>query len=86
MDPPSTDPEYNLKKFKQLVSERYTISRYTSTSYKDVGEMTPIERRYLIDFLKEEFDTAKENNKKLEEQILAKQKSVTNTKPINIRR
>jgi hypothetical protein len=52
------DPQYTSDgqlyaplRFKQIVEERYLISKYLHTSYTDLGEVTPTERRYLIEFL-----------------------------------
>ena len=36
--------------------ERYIISKHTNTSYLDVGDITPTERAYLIEFIKEDLE------------------------------
>ncbi len=41
--------------YKRLVKEAYYITKNTSTSYNEVLDMTPIERKYMLDFLTEEF-------------------------------
>lgn len=41
-------------RFKELVKERYLISKNLNTSYKDAGEITPLERRYLLELLVED--------------------------------
>ena len=45
---------YGPERFKQIVQERYVISKMINTSYNDVGEITPLERRYIMEFLIEE--------------------------------
>lgn len=42
------------EQFKAIVNERYQISKHTHTSYTDVGEITPTERAYLMQFLVED--------------------------------
>ena len=51
-----TDMAQNSEKFKQLVKERYYISKYTNISYSDTGGMTPLERDYLAGFILEEME------------------------------
>lgn len=57
------------KRFKQLVLERFYISANTNTSYVDVGQMTPEERKIVISFIKEqkraESEAINEANSKL---------------------
>ena len=62
MDPlTTTDGQpYGPERYKQIVQERYIISKNCNTSYKDVGDMTPTEREYILSFIKEEFDKHKE--------------------------
>lgn len=45
---------YAPKRFKNLVKERYLISKHTNTSYKDTDTMTPVERQYILEFIEEE--------------------------------
>lgn len=42
------------KRFKEIVKERYLISKNLNTSYNEVGQITPIEREYLLEFLNDE--------------------------------
>ena len=42
---------YGPERFKQIVEERYEISKTINTSYNDVGKMTPRERKYILDFI-----------------------------------
>lgn len=55
----STTPDGNLycpQLFKKLVNDCYLISKFIHTSYNDVLELTPIEKNYLIDFIKQDND------------------------------
>ena len=61
------DPKYNKdgtlyghKRFKEIVRERYFISKKCHTSYNEVGEITPYERKYLIEFIIEEIEKEKQ--------------------------
>lgn len=40
--------------YKDLVEQRWTISHYLNTSYSDTGNITPLERKYLLQFTAEE--------------------------------
>ena len=71
MDPLLTDDgrPYAPVRFKEIVRERYEISKRLHTSYNEVGEMTPTERSYILDFILED-------SKRQEEMIeQAKQKA-----------
>lgn len=46
-------------RFKDIVKERYLISRNMNTSYNDLGEITPTERYYLLEFINEELEMKK---------------------------
>lgn len=59
---------YGPHRYKEIVKERYTISKYCNTSYADLANVTPLERSYLLDFAREEYET----NKRLSEEIKAK--------------
>jgi len=51
---------YGPERFKNIVQERYFISKKCNTSYNDVGEMTPIERKYIIGFILDEIEKEKQ--------------------------
>ena len=74
MDPQLTKDgkPYGPIRYKEKVKERYILSKHMHTSYKDTGEITPVERQYLIEFLAE--DVKKQN----EEMEKLKQKSRSN--------
>ena len=62
LDPPLTSDgkPYAQSRYKDLVRERYLISKSTNTSYLDAGKITPLEKRYILSFIKEEIDKTKE--------------------------
>lgn len=51
---------YGPYRYKEIVRECYSISKNCNTSYADVIEMTPRERDYLIEFMVEDANRAKE--------------------------
>lgn len=62
MDPQLTNDgkPYGPVRFKEIVKERYLISKNINTSYNDTGQITPLERRYIIEFMYEEVKKQKE--------------------------
>lgn len=70
MDPLLTEDgrPYGPTRYKNIVSERYYVSKYCNTSYKDVGEMTPVERRYLLEFITDELQKQKDAIEKTRKQ------------------
>lgn len=54
---------------KQLTKESFYISKYTNTSYKDVLEMSALERKYLLEFIVEDFKRQKEVREAFEASI-----------------
>ena len=53
MDPQTTSDNkpYGPVRYKEIVRERYLISKHTNTSYSDTKDITPIEREYLLEFI-----------------------------------
>lgn len=45
---------YSVERFKEIVKERYVISTKSNIPYSDVGDMTPIEREYVLQFIQED--------------------------------
>lgn len=45
---------YAPHRFKEITKERYLISKYCNTSYKDLDNVSPLERAYLLEFIYEE--------------------------------
>ena len=80
---PTLNPDgtpYAPKRFKDIVYERYFISSQCNTSYNDVGRMTPLERKYVTEFIIEKLE---KEQKALED---AQKKKKNNHTPINLRR
>lgn len=55
---------YATERYKQIIEERYQITKYCNTSYEDSGNMTPSERRYLLQFIKNDLE---KNDKMMQE-------------------
>lgn len=47
-------------RLKQIIKENYILTKHLHTSYKDLIDMTPTERKYLLEFLIEEFKRQRE--------------------------
>lgn len=47
---------YAPYRYKEIVEERYQISKHIHTSYADLGEITPLERKYLLEFIKRDIE------------------------------
>lgn len=62
MDPQKTrdGKPYGPIRYEELVKERYIISKIINTSYDDTGKLTPIERKYILNYIIEEFNKEKE--------------------------
>ncbi len=56
LDPISTSDgrPYGPHRFREITKERYLISKYSHTSYKDLDKVTPMERAYLLEFIYDE--------------------------------
>lgn len=69
MDPQLTKDgkPYGPWRYKEIVKERYILSKHTHTSYKDLGSITPTERQYLIEFLSEDIKKQNEEMEKLKQ-------------------
>ena len=61
MDPQLTEDghPYGPKRYRDIVKERYYVSKYCNTSYNDVGDMAPLERRYVLEFITNELEKQK---------------------------
>jgi hypothetical protein len=51
---------YGPERFKEIVKERYLISKQVNTSYEELGDITPLERKYLLGFIKEDLERKQE--------------------------
>lgn len=52
----SDSKKYCIERYKELTRGRYLISKYCNTSYNDVGDISPLERDYIIGFITEELE------------------------------
>ena len=71
---------YGPERYKQIVRERYIISKSINTSYIDVGQITPLERRYILEFMQEDAKKLQERMKDSEN--TAKKIPVPRARPI----
>lgn len=55
---------YKPERYKDIVKERYLISRHINTSYSDLDNITPLERRYLLDFIEDDLKRRHEEMQK----------------------
>ena len=62
LDPQSTKDgkPYGPYRYKNIVKERYYISKNTNISYTDTGNMTPLEREYIMEFVTDDLKKTKE--------------------------
>ena len=69
LDPQLIDhPEKASKQYKELVRERYLITKNTNTSYIETGDITPLERRYIFEFIMDELQKQKEAYDKIKQE------------------
>ena len=62
MDPilTSDGKPYAPLRFKEITRERYLISKYSHTSYKDLDDVSPTERAYILEFIYDELQKEQE--------------------------
>lgn len=65
---------YGPEKFKQIVKERYLITKHTNTSYSDTGGITPTERDLLLQFISEDLQKTKEAIEESEKKVKSKKR------------
>lgn len=75
LDPQLTNDgkPYGPFRYKEIVKERWFISKNINTSYNDLGKITPRERDYLLEFIVDE-------QKRTEEYIKKQRQTMTNNK------
>ena len=71
MDPQLTSDGklYAPLRYRQIVEERYQISKHTNTSYTDLANITPTERTYLLEFIKRDLEHEQEIIRKKAEEL-----------------
>lgn len=63
------DPSKAPELYKDLVRERYIITKHTNTSYSDTADISYAERNYLIQFIAEDLQRKKEMYDEAKEQM-----------------
>lgn len=58
---------YGPIRYEEIVKERYLISKWIHTSYNDVGKLTPLERKYILKYIIDEFNKEKEKLESLKQ-------------------
>lgn len=71
MDPPLTSDgrPYGPVRYEQIVEECYTISKRVNTSYLDLMKVTPLERTYLLKFIKRDIERENEIYEKQRQEL-----------------
>lgn len=66
MDPQLTfdGRPYAPERYQQIVEERYIISKHIHTSYQDIGDISPTERKYLLEFIRKDLEREQEVREK----------------------
>lgn len=59
-------------RYKNIVRERFDITKHTHISYNDTGKMTPLEREYILQFIIEDKTKQKEDLEKLKQHFPSK--------------
>ena len=55
-------------RYAEIVEERYLISKFIHTSYGDLADVTPLERKYLLEYIKRDIERENEIKRKAKEQ------------------
>jgi hypothetical protein len=76
LDPQSTEDgrPYGPVRYKDIVKERYIISKHTNTSYEGTLNITPLERGYILEFITDDLQRQKELYDKAREEAKNKNK------------
>ena len=69
-DPPLTPDgkDYKTERYKDIIKERFLISKHIHTSYQDTSYISPLERMYLLQLIMEDLQKKQE----ITEQIIGK--------------
>ena len=54
------DPRFGPTRYKDIVKERYIISKHMNTSYDGTQNITPVERGYLLEFIMDDLQRQKD--------------------------
>lgn len=71
MDPEFTPDgkPYGPHRYKEIVNERYIISKHCNTSYSDLDNVSPLERKILLGLIWDELQQKKEAVEQQNQQI-----------------
>ena len=59
-------------RFRQIIKERYLISKHINTSYNDIGKITPTERLSLLQCIKDDLEMQQKERDKLKDKLNTK--------------
>ena len=65
------------KRFKEIMEDCWFISKHINTSYTDIYQISPLERKYLIDIIKE---GARLENEEIERAVNASKEKAKNSR------
>mgnify|MGYP003294004118 CR=1 FL=1 len=60
---------YGPIRYEQIVEECYAISKRIHTSYNDLKHVTPLERTYLLQFIRKDLERENEIRQKQQAEI-----------------
>ena len=66
-DEKGNEVPYNSYMYKRIVQECYIISHQINTSYTDLMNVTPLERKYMWELVHEESESNRERLEKIEQ-------------------
>lgn len=68
LDPQKTSDgkPYGPIRYEEIVKERYLISKTINTSYLDTGKITPLERKYILQYMVDEIKQQQEKIKEMQ--------------------
>jgi hypothetical protein len=54
------NPSDAPRRYRDLVQQRYLLTKYTNSSYNETGCFTPIEKQYLFEFIEQDLKKQQE--------------------------
>lgn len=63
---------YGPYRYEQIVEECYAISKRIHTSYNDIKQITPLERTYLLQFIRKDLERENELREQQQAKINSK--------------
>lgn len=65
---------YGPVRYKEIARECYLVSKHTNTPYSDTKDITPIERRYILEFITEDLQRQKDAYERARQESQANRK------------